>query len=54
MTADDLTAPPALEEWLIQLALTDQHDPTPAPIPQFTPDEIVGLLQARRAVDGRG
>lgn len=49
MTADDLTAPPALEEWLIQLALTDQHDPRPAPIPQFTPDEIVDLIRARRA-----
>jgi hypothetical protein len=31
MTVDDRTAPPALEEWLIQLTLTDQHDPTPAP-----------------------
>ena len=31
MTVDDPTAPPALEEWLIQLTLTDQHDPTPAP-----------------------
>ena len=48
MTVEDLSAPPALEEWLIQLTLTDQHDPTPAPIPQFTPDEIVALKRARR------
>jgi hypothetical protein len=54
MTVDDLTAPPALEEWLIQLTLRDQHDPTPAPPPQLNLDELVQSLQARRAVDGRG
>jgi hypothetical protein len=48
-TVDDLTAPPALEEWLIQLTLTDQHDPTPAPRARLTPDELVELKRARRA-----
>lgn len=47
MTVDDLTAPPALEEWLIQLTLTDQRDPTPAPIPQFTADEMAALIRAK-------
>jgi hypothetical protein len=49
-TVDDLTAPPSLEEWLIQLILTDQHDPTPAAPPaRLTPDELVQLKRARRA-----
>lgn len=29
-TIDDLTAPPAFEQWLLQLTMTDQQDPTPA------------------------
>ena len=46
-TIDELTAPPALEHWLLQLTMTDQQDRTPAsgaigalgePVPRASPN----------------
>jgi hypothetical protein len=53
-TVDDLTAPPSLEEWLIQLTLTDQYDTAPAPQALLTMEETRQRLKAKRAADGRG
>lgn len=47
MSADDHRAPAAVEEWLIQLELTDQRDPHPAPRAPLTANEIAEVARAR-------